>query len=197
MSLPARFLHISAEEFLEMEAKSAVRHELVSGQMFAMTGSSEAHNVIAGNIFAILRLRLRGTGCRAFIFDMKAKVEKTDDLYYPDVMATCERFVAKSLFKSNPFLLVEVLSPSTANIDRREKLSAYRMIESVREYVIVYQDYKRVELYRKDETGSWQFAVLGADDKVLLESLPTGPLLLTMDELYEDVSLAENVNESA
>lgn len=197
MSLPAKFLRISPEEYLEMEEKSPIRHELVGGQMFAMAGSSEAHNVIALNIATILRTRLRGTGCRAYIFDMKAKVEKTEDFYYPDVMATCERFIAKSLFKSNPFLLVEVLSPSTANIDRREKLSAYRMIESVREYVIVYQDYKRVELYRKDETGSWQFVILGEGDKLLLESLPTGSLLLTMDEIYEDVNFAESANESA
>ena len=84
MSLPARFLHISSDEYLAMEAKSSVRHELVSGQMFAMAGASEAHNVIAGNIFAILRARLRGTGCRAHIFDMKTKVEKTEDFYYPD-----------------------------------------------------------------------------------------------------------------
>jgi Uma2 family endonuclease len=196
MSLPAKFLSISSEEFLEMEAKSSVRHELVGGQMFAMAGCSEAHNVIAGNIFAILRIRLRGTGCRAFIFDMKAKVERTDDLYYPDVMATCERFVAKSLFKSKPFLLVEVLSPSTLHIDQREKLSAYRMIETVREYVIAYQDRKRVELYRKDQTGNWQCAVLGEGDQLLLESLPDGPLTITMDEIYEDISFAESVNES-
>lgn len=197
MSLPAKFLHISSEEYLVMEENRAIRHELVGGQMFAMAASSEAHNIIAGNIATILRARLHATGCRAYIFGMKAKVEKTEAFYYPDVMATCERFVAKSLFKSNPFLLVEVLSPSTANIDRREKLSAYRMIESVREYVIVYQDYKRVELYRKDETGSWQFAVLGEGDKLLLESLPTGPLLLTMDEIYEDVNFAERTSESA
>lgn len=196
MSLPAKLLRLTPEEYLALEEKSPVRHELVGGQMFAMAGSSESHNVIALNIATILRTRLRGTGCRAFIFDMKAKVERTEDFYYPDVMATCEKFAAKSLFKSNPFLLVEVLSPSTANIDRREKLSAYRMIESVREYVIVYQDYQRVELFRKDDTGNWQFAVLGAGDKLLLESLPTGPLLLTMEEIYEDVNFAESSEEA-
>ncbi|MFN7927754.1 MAG: Uma2 family endonuclease [Blastocatellia bacterium] len=196
MSLPAKLLRVTPEEYLALEEKSAVRHELVGGQLFAMAGASEAHNVIALNIATILRTRLRGTGCRTFIFDMKAKVERTEDFYYPDVMATCEKFVAKSLFKSNPFLLVEVLSPSTAHIDRREKLSAYRQIESVREYVIVYQDYQRVELFRKDDTGNWQFAVLGVGDKLLLESLPGGPLLLTMEDIYEDVSFAESPDES-
>jgi Uma2 family endonuclease len=197
MSLPARFLGLTSEEFLALEEKSSVRHELVGGQTFAMAGSSKAHNIIALNIATILRLRLRGTGCRAFIFDMKAKVEKTDDLCYPDVMATCEQFAAKSLFKSKPFLLVEVLSPSTLHIDQCEKLSAYRRIETVREYIIAYQDHKRVELYRKDQTGSWQFAVLGEGDHLLLESLPNGPLTITMDEIYEDVNFAESAHESA
>lgn len=197
MSLPAKLLRITPEEYLAFEEKSPLRHELVGGQMFAMAESDEAHNVIAGNIATAFRTRLRGTAARIFIFGMKAKVECREDFYYPDVMATCEKFVAKSLFKSNPFLLVEVLSPSTKHIDRREKLSAYRLIEAVREYVIVYQDYQRVELFRKDETGSWQFAVLGEGDKLLLESLPTGPLLLTMEDIYEDVSFAESTDESA
>ena len=74
MSLPARFLQVSAEEYLELEAKSSVRHELVGGQVFAMAGASEAHNVIAGNVFALLRAHLRGSGCRAYIADMKAKI---------------------------------------------------------------------------------------------------------------------------
>ena len=188
---------LSVQDYLKLEERSLMRQEFVGSQLFAMPESNEAHNVIVGNITARLKSKLPGSGCYVYALHLKLLVEANGDFYYPDVMATCERFVAKSLFKSNPFLLVEVLSPSTANIDRREKLSAYRMIESVREYVIVYQDYKRVELYRKDETGSWQFAVLGADDKLLLESLPTGPLLLTMDEIYEDVNFAENVNESA
>jgi Uma2 family endonuclease len=196
MSLTARFVNLSAEDYLALEEQSDVRHEFVNGQMFAMTdfdetvamaGSSDAHNLIALNIAAILRQRLRGTGCRAYIFDMKARVEKTDDFYYPDVTATCEKFVAKSLFKSRPFLIVEVLSPRTIRTDRREKLATYRLIDELREYVIVYQEQKRVELCRKDQRGAWQFWVLSEGDEVVLESLPNGALTLTMDEIYEDV----------
>ena len=186
---------LSVQDYLRIEEHSLVRQEFIGRQLFAVPESNETHNVIVGNITACLKLSLRGSGCYVYALHLKLLIEAKGDVYYPDVMATCERFVAKSLFKSNPFLLVEVLSPSTANIDRREKLSAYRLIESVREYVIVYQDYQRVELYRKDETGSWQFAILGEGDKLLLESLPTGPLLLTMDEIYEDVNFAESANE--
>lgn len=195
MSLPARRLNYTVEEYLELEAQSDVRHEYVAGRVFAMAGSSEAHNVIAGNIFARLRASLRGSGCRAFIFDMKARVEPTDAFYYPDVMATCEEFDAASLFKSRPFLIVEVLSRSTASVDRREKFAAYRQIDSLREYAVVYQDRKRAELHRKDEQGAWQTVILGEQDVLLFKSLPTEPLRMTMAEVYEDVVLSDEGGE--
>lgn len=195
MSLPARPINYSVEEYLEMEAKSDVRHEYIAGQIFAMAGSSEAHNVIAGNIFARLRASLRGSGCRAFIFDMKAHVERDDAFYYPDVMATCEAFDAGSLFKSRPFLIVEVLSRSTATIDRREKLAAYRRLDSLREYAVVYQDRRCVELHRKDDDGQWQTLILGEQDKLYFKSLPTGPLVMTMDDIYEDVELSADESD--
>lgn len=191
MSLPAKSLHVSPEEYLDLEVRSSVRHELVGGQMFAMAGASDAHNVIALNVAAILRAHLRGSGCRAYISDMKAKIEQTEDFYYPDVMATCEKFSAKSVFKSQPFLIFEILSPSTASIDRREKLSAYRHIASLREYVVLYQDKKRAELHRKDAQGRWHTAILGEQDELFLESPPNKPLTITMNEIYEDVDFTQ------
>ena len=195
MTYPARLIHYSVEEYLEMEEKSEVRHEYVAGQIFAMAGATEAHNVISVNIATTLRPRLRGTGCRVFVFDMKARVEPVDAFYYPDVMATCEPFVAKSVFKSRPFLMVEVLSPSTAATDRREKLAAYGQLDSVREYVIVHQDSRRIELHRKDDRGKWQTAILGENNVLVLESMPAGPITLTMDEIYEDVVFPAGVEE--
>lgn len=64
---------------------------------------------------------------------MKVRVEAVDAFYYPDVMVTCEPFVARSVFKSKPILLVEVLSPWTEVSDRREKLSSYFKLESLME----------------------------------------------------------------
>jgi Uma2 family endonuclease len=197
MSLPARHLNLSADDYLAIEARSNVRHEFIGGQMFAMAGASDAHNVIAGNVFAILRMHLRGSGCRAYIADMKAKIEKTEDFYYPDVMATGEKFAAKSVFKSQPFLIFEILSPSTASIDRREKLAAYRQIDNLREYVVIYQDKKRAELHRKDSRGNWQTAILGAEDELYLESPPNDPLTITMNEIYEDVDFTQAESDAA
>ncbi|MFN7944802.1 MAG: Uma2 family endonuclease [Blastocatellia bacterium] len=188
MSLPARVINLTVEEYLEMEAESPVRHEYVAGQTFAMAGASDAHNIIAGNIFTIIRSVLRGSGCRVCLAEMKAWVEEINAFYYPDVMATCEPFDPKSVFKSRPFLIVEVLSPSTMSTDRREKLSAYGQLDSVREYVVVYQDRRRLEVHRKDTQGVWLTVVLGENDELRLDSLPTGPLTMKMDEIYEDVT---------
>jgi Uma2 family endonuclease len=123
--------------------------------------------------------------------DMKVRVEAVDAFYYPDVIVTCEPIAAKSVFKSRPVLLVEVLSPGTELVDRSEKLLAYLKLESLMEYVLISQDEKRVEIYRRDKHGKTQILVMRADHEVRLESMPNGPLTLTMDEIYEDVIFAQ------
>lgn len=191
MAVPEELLKISAEEYLALEEKSEIRHEYVAGYIFAMAGASDAHNIIAGNVYARLRQHIRRNGCRVYAVDMKVRVEAVDAFYYPDVMVTCEPFVAKSVFKSKPILLVEVLSPGAEVTDRREKLSAYFKLESLIEYVLISQDERRVEIYRRDKRGKIQMQVLGADHEVRLESTPNGPLTLTMDDIYEDVIFAQ------
>jgi len=187
MAYPKELMRLSVEEYLALEEKSEVRHEYVAGYIFAMAGATDAHNIIAGNVYAHARLHIRRSGCRAYIVNMKVRVEAVDAFYYPDVMVTCEPFAAKSVFKSKPILLVEVLSPGTELTDRREKLSAYFKLESLIEYVLISQDEKRVEIYRRDKRGKIQMLVLGANDEVRFESLPNGALTLTMDDIYEDV----------
>jgi Uma2 family endonuclease len=187
MALPKELMKLSVEEYLAREEKSEIRHEYVAGYVFAMAGATDAHNIIAGNVHARVRPHLRRSGCRVYMVDMKLRVEAVDAFYYPDVMVTCEAFAAKSVFKSKPILLVEVLSPGTALTDRREKLSAYFKLKSLIEYVLISQDKRQVEVYRRDKRGKVQMLVLGADNEVRFESLPNGALTLTMDDIYEDV----------
>ena len=52
---------VSEGDYLALEARSPNRHEYVAGEIFAMTGASIRHNVIAGNIYAAIRQHLRGT----------------------------------------------------------------------------------------------------------------------------------------
>lgn len=182
-----KFDYLSSEEYLAIEEKSEVRHEYVAGQIFAMSGASDFHNLISGNLFTRLRSHLRGTSCHVYQSGMKVRIEDNDSFYYPDVFVTCEQASAKTYFKKEPGLIIEVLSPNTELIDRREKLAAYFKLPSLREYVLVSQDERRVEIYRRTGDGKWELEILGPDNELKLESLPHGAFTLTMDEIYEDV----------
>lgn len=182
--MQAPLTYINLVEYLEAENCSQIRHEYLNGQVFAMTGGSREHNTIILNIGTQLRTRLRGSGCQVFVSDMKIRIETDNVFYYPDVVATYNLQDTEKFFLTKPCLIVEVLSPSTENIDRREKLLTYKKTEDLQEYVLVNQDEIEVELYRKDKDNNWIKYILGKDDVVVLDSVN---LHLTMPEIYEDV----------
>lgn len=161
MQSPVHFLTV--EEYLKAEQSSDIRHEYVDGQIFAMSGASEEHNQIAGNIYALLRPHLRGTPCRAFISDMKVKVnvQNVDIFYYPNLLVTCDPNDRERYFKTNPTLIVEVLSKSTEVTDKREKRVNYQTKKSLQEYILIFQYEIKVEVYRKDAQANWALTVLG------------------------------------
>jgi Uma2 family endonuclease len=182
----APVLHLTKEEYLENERIGEVRHEYLSGLVYAMTGASATHNLIALTLATRLRAHLRGKGCQVFISDMKVKIAAIDIFYYPDVMVTCDPADNADYFRTNPVLIVEVASPTTAVTDRREKLLAYQRIASLREYIIVSQTDMSIQIYRRAYNGRWWEATLGADDVLELESVD---LHLPVNEVYEDVAL--------
>ena len=177
---------LTVKEYLEFEQDGEIRHEYVAGQVYAMTGSSREHNLIATNIIAILRPHLRGSSCRAFVSDMKVKVkaQQADIFYYPDLLVTCNPNDSKKYFKTSPSLIVEVLSNSTETTDKRQKRINYQSIDSLQEYILVSQDEIKVEIYRRDNKGNWTVETLAKDDNLSLDSVC---LTLTMADIYEDV----------
>lgn len=186
---------ISEQEFLRLENESSTKHEFVQGYVFAMSGTTAAHNVIAGNLFAALHSVLRGSPCRAYMNDMKVRIEAAQSYYYPDLMVTCETFDRKSVFMSNPVLLVEVLSRGTAQIDRREKLIAYQKIESLSEYVLLHQDRQRFEMYRRGADGDWLILTGDSDDDLTFTSIGDGDLTISMSSIYEGCVPPHRVKE--
>lgn len=190
MSLPVRVPDLTVEEYLEGEQDSEIRHELIDGQVLAMSGASDYHNLIAGNFYTRLRAHLRGGPCRVFMSDLKARIEAIDDFYYPDVMVTCDARDSARYYKNHPCLVIEVLSPRTQKRDRNEKMWSYLGMESLREYIMVAQDKIEVEVYRRDAQGKWQREVLGPGDELRLTALPGQPLLMAMTEVYEETPLA-------
>jgi Uma2 family endonuclease len=161
MALPQKSL--SLESFLDWEMAQPERHFFYRGEVFAMVGVRQAHAHVALNVGAAFKSALRGTPCRAFVADMKLRIDRADALFYPDVMVTCDaRDKTTPLYLSQPKLIVEVLSDSTAAFDRGAKFVAYRMIDTLEEYVLVDIDARRVEAFRRNATGRWElFEFLG------------------------------------
>ena len=113
-----------------------VKHEYGAGQIFAMVGVSRDHNRIALNLFKLLEAHLYGGPCQIYVAEVKVRVEKADAFYYPDIAVTCDASDTEKYYLTHPCLIVEVLSPSTEGIDRREKLMAYQQLESLQEYIL-------------------------------------------------------------
>jgi Uma2 family endonuclease len=191
MSNGASTHRLTAEEFLAWDAGQSLRHEFVAGEVFAMAGAGDAHVTVAGNLYLTLRQHLAGTPCRTFISDMKLRVQAADAFFYPDVMVTCSAVDATSpSSKSEPVLLAEVLSPSTAAYDRGNKFAAYRRIATLREYLLVDPETRRVELYRLGTDGLWVLHPAEPDTDVQLDSVE---LLLTSAALWAEMPQTDDL----
>jgi Uma2 family endonuclease len=176
---------LSPQEYLEGERHSEIRHEYIDGEVYAMAGESKAHNTITGNIYMALRGELRGSPCRVFMEGVKARVQtlRSDRFYYPDVMVTCGAAgETDPYFETRPRVIVEVLSDSTERLDRADKFHAYRRLESLEEYVLVAQDTRRVEVFRRRSGWEWELYTEETPE-VRLESID---LALALATVYED-----------
>jgi Uma2 family endonuclease len=176
---------ISRAEYLKLEETAKEKHEYIAGRAYAMTGASFAHNIIVANLMRVLHDPVRRSGCYVVSNDMKVKIATLDSYYYPDVIVTCEKPAPTAVCVTAPHLIVEVLSPTTMSIDRREKLLAYRSIESLTEYVLVNQDKMEVEIYRKNDASSWKRTEYKANDTVQFHSLPCGTLQIPIASVYD------------
>lgn len=186
MTLARHTPYLSAAEYLDMEAAASVKHEYLDGEVYAMSGASERHNRIALNAAFHLRAAARGGTCGVYIADMKLRVDASNSFYYPDVMMACQADDDHPLYKRAPCILVEVLSPSTAAIDRREKWLAYRQLSSLTAYLLVDAERRAVEYYQRDETGAWRQGVMDEDEVVTFRCGALA-IALSLDDLYEDV----------
>jgi Uma2 family endonuclease len=178
------------EEYLRLEERGRERHEYINGVVHAMSGASEPHNVISLNLAAAFHAHLRGGPCRAYIADFKVRLEinREDIFYYPDVMVACERAGVEKYYLRYPTLVVEVLSPSTKTIDRREKLLNYPQIETVEEYVLVSQNEYGVTIHRRSE----KWAPTCLDSPEAIADFRSINLRLPLSRIYECALSAED-----
>jgi len=183
---------LTPEQYLEIERKAEVKSEYLNGEMFAMGGAREGHNLIGLNLGAEVRQQLRKTACRTYVNDMRVRVNTTGLYTYPDLAAVCGEPAFLDDHRDtllNPNLIAEVLSPSTERYDRGRKFEHYRSIESVAEYLLVSSDRVNAELYTRQTDGTWILrAVNTLEDTLELQSIG---VRLTLADLYDKVDLTQ------
>lgn len=178
----------SVEEYFAWEETSEIKHEYLGGEVYAMSGATDAHGRIALNIASSLHAQFRGGPCEAFVADMKVRCDfkGSDYIYYPDVMVCCDPADNAPLFRERPTVLIEVLSDSTQRTDRREKWVVYSSIPTLRNYILVEQDKRHVTLFRTTAEGQTTCEEITAPEAEF--ALDEVSARLNMSEIYERVS---------
>ena len=161
---------ITFEEYLAGERDIETRSEYIEGQIYAMAGASELHNTVATTFCSAIDNSLSDE-CRVWQSDMKVVGENKGKIfsYYPDIMSSCEENTDDPYYRTNPSLIIEVLSPSTERVDLKEKFDNYTRIPSLIEYVVVSQNTPYLRVFRR--RTDWQTEPYYAEDTVLLESV--------------------------
>jgi Uma2 family endonuclease len=187
-SQPRTFL--TPEQYLAIERAAEYKSEYYAGEMFAMSGAREAHNLIQGNLYVELRRQLRQRACRFYTSDMRVRVNASGLYTYPDATALC----GEPLFLDdvrdtllNPHLIVEILSPSTEAYDRGRKFGHYRTVESLREYLLISAERVSAELFIRQADGRWLLSAATQMEEVL--DLQSIGCRIALADLYEDVDL--------
>jgi Uma2 family endonuclease len=190
MASAARIPRLTPEQYLAIERKADFKSEYDAGFITAMAGTSEEHNLIAGNLHAEVRTQLKGRPCVVYISDMRLCVSPSGLYTYPDVMAVCgerEFLDAEVDTLLNAAMVAEVLSPTTESYDLGRKFRHYQQLTSLKEYVLVAQDEVRVERFTR-QGDDWLLSVFTSlDDTLRLESIGCE---VSLREIYDKVEIA-------
>ena len=180
MTAHAHAPRMTPEVFLAWENEQPERHEFVNGEIYAMTGATAAHDEITGNLYSALKSRLVPRGCR--VYKQNRKVAASVDFFYPDVVVTCSEADRRAeRVISEPRVVAEVLSPSTAAHDWGAKFEAYSHLPGLAEYVLVEAERIAVHVLRPNAAQRWERWHCGAGDSLELTSLG---LDIPLAELY-------------
>jgi Uma2 family endonuclease len=189
MVAPRSQRRYALEDYLSVEEMSSVRHEYLNGEIFAMAGGTPEHAALSAAVLVLLGKKLEGGRCRPYSADLRIRVRETGLATYADATVICgdlERDPESATHVTNPSLVVEVLSRSTEDYDRGEKREHYQRIPSLKEYVLVSQDRRRVEVFARSAGGAWDHHVYQSGESF---QLPSVNVLLAVDELYRAAGL--------
>ena len=182
---------MSLAEFLEWEERQPLRYEFDGVGPVAMTGGTFAHAVIQRNLAIAVGGRLRGRPCQFSGADLKIEVAE-GHIRYPDGMVVCSPVERAATVVRDPVVVFEVLSPSTAGVDRIVKAREYQATPSIQRYVMLEQDGVGATVYARGRDG-WTVSILDGGDAML--SLPEIGVDLPLGELYEGLDFGETPGE--
>lgn len=183
--------YITVDDYLKYYCQEeGERYEPINGEIWAMDSTSKAHNTLALNITTLLRSHLKGKPCKAYMECLKLYID--NNFYFPDVAVDCgeEDENDDNYSLKAPTLLIEVLSNSTRRYDRIFKLGEYRKIPSLKEYMLIEQEFKEITLFRRN--NSWKGEIYYEGDSILLESVN---LTVSVNAIYDDVKFPNLIKE--
>jgi len=185
------------EDYLKFERESDSRHEFLNGEIFAMAGESLSHSRVCVNLGGEVRAKLKGKSCEALSPNMKVRTSTASLFSYPDLTIVCgepQFHDTKKDVLTNPQVIFEVLSPSTAEYDRTTKFQRYRMgNDTLTDYILVSQDKPFVEHFTKQADNNWIYRSCSAlGDNLKIESIECE---LNLREIYDRVELTFETEE--
>jgi Uma2 family endonuclease len=179
---------LSAQDYLALERQAEFKSEYFAGEVFAMAGASQRHNLIATNIIRTLSTQLLERNCNVYPSDMRVKISRIGKYTYPDIVVAC----GDELFEDgqndtllNPVLIIEILSDSTEAYDRGKKFEHYQSLESLQEYILISQDPYRLERYVRQDNRTWTYTEFHLVDDVA--TLPTVGCTLSLRDVYAKI----------
>ena len=183
---------MTPEEYLAWEATQELRYEYIDGEIIAMTGGTITHTRIYLNLYRALFGHLEKRRCEAFVADVKVQDQKNQRYFYPDLIVTCHPDDRRNnQFIQHPTVIVEVLSPSTANYDQSRKLKLYRQIPSLQEYILIDSQQISIALYQRQSGRMWGYSDYGPDETFWLPSIE---FECAVADLYEN-AIIETLND--
>lgn len=179
--------HLTPEEYFAWEEQQLEKHELIDGEVCAMSGGSVNHGRIAIKLTAMFDAHLEQGGCITGNSDIKINIVNTNNYTYPDASVTCdERDKNTPNYFTYPCLIVEVLSKTTEAYDRGGKFRMYQNNPVLKDYLLVSSTAIEIDLYRKNDAEQWMIINYGEGDIIELKSIN---LSFPIEQIYRGLNL--------
>ena len=181
---------ISPEDYLNIERRATYRSEYLNGEMFAMAGATRQHNRISSNLVSEINQYIKSRDCNVYSSDLRVHVPSTGYFTYPDIVITCGKEEFTDVHNDilvNPLVIMEILSDSTASIDRGKKFEQYRELVSLMEYLLIDQATPHIEQYILHDSQEWRYHdIRGIDEHVTIQAIDC---TLSLRDIYHKVDL--------